>query len=183
MGRSRGAFPSIIDAGGSKGGNMFWSPLVGVRGQHPWREFFLKKFLVKYCNFVVNLDHLLCHKFDSRSYVNLGIFLPWKATLYYIWGIVLQMYISLREDTVREWRGSYNGCSVGCIYSIFVGRNKERIGNFSVDVSHIRWIMYIYVYVCIAFLCILFPHVFYWLAILFFNNWYHSWRSIWMINS
>ena len=30
--------------------------------------------LVKYCNFIVNLDHSLCHRSDGRSYINIRVF-------------------------------------------------------------------------------------------------------------
>jgi hypothetical protein len=40
-------------------------------GATPMKFFFYEKSLVKYCNFVVNLDCSFCHRSDSRSYVNL----------------------------------------------------------------------------------------------------------------
>ena len=42
----------------------------------PSKGNFYEKCLVKYCNFVVNLDHSLCRRSDSRSYVNLRVFCP-----------------------------------------------------------------------------------------------------------
>ena len=69
----------------------FRSPLVGVWRQGPSKDFFLEKFLVKYCNFIVNLDCSLCHRSDGISYVNLGIFslednpLLYMRELYYRW--------------------------------------------------------------------------------------------------
>ena len=57
-------------------------PLDGVRGQDPQKDF-LEKCPIKYCNFVVNLDHSLCHIFDGRSYVNIRVFsLEGKPLLY-----------------------------------------------------------------------------------------------------
>ena len=38
----------------------------------PPKGIFYKKCLVKYCNFIVNLDCSLCHRSDDRSYINLG---------------------------------------------------------------------------------------------------------------
>ena len=70
---------------------------------------------------------------------------------------------------MREWRGSYNGCAIGCIPSMFSGRNEERTDNFSMDIAHIGWITYICVSICIAFFYVLFPHLFYCSAILVFN--------------
>ena len=77
------------------------SPLVGVWGKHPRKEFFLEKCLVKYYNFVVNLSRSLCHRPNSRSYVNLGFFHGMKPSFIYE-EIVLQLGIILREENVRE---------------------------------------------------------------------------------
>ena len=63
------------------------------------------------------MDCSLCHRFDGRSYVNLGFFFPRRKPSVIYDGIVLQMCIILREDTMREWRGSYNRSVIGCIPS------------------------------------------------------------------
>jgi hypothetical protein len=62
--------------------------------------------LVKYCNFVVNLDHSLCRRSDDISYVNLRVFYPRRQPSITYEGIVLQLCIFLRDETVRERRGS-----------------------------------------------------------------------------
>ena len=57
----------------------------------PRKGSFWEKSLVKYCNFIVNIDHSLCHIFDGRSYVNLGFFslkgnhLLYMREIYYGW--------------------------------------------------------------------------------------------------
>ena len=43
-------------------------------GAAPPKGIFCEKCLVKYCNFVFNLDRSLCHIYEGRSYVNLGFF-------------------------------------------------------------------------------------------------------------
>jgi hypothetical protein len=48
-------------------------PWWGFRGSAPERIFFFKCH-VKYCNFIVNMDHSLCHRYDGRSYVNIRFF-------------------------------------------------------------------------------------------------------------
>ena len=60
MGGCGGAYSPTIAIGGS-------------RGRVPERIFYEKR-LVKYCNFVVNLDHSSCRISDGRSYVNLRVF-------------------------------------------------------------------------------------------------------------
>ena len=70
-----GDSPPTIAARGSKGGGSWLSsPPGGGSGATPPKGFFLEKFLVKYCNFVVNMDHSLCHISEGRSYVNLWFF-------------------------------------------------------------------------------------------------------------
>jgi hypothetical protein len=57
--------------------NIFGAPPSGVQGKHPRRDFFFEIFLVKYCNFIVNLDHsLLGLIYDGIIYV--GSFFPYK---------------------------------------------------------------------------------------------------------
>ena len=84
----------------------------------PPKGIFYEKSLVKYCNFIVNMDHSLCHIFDGRSYVNLRGFFPIRKPSIIYEGIVLRLCIILRDKTVREQRGSYNGFAVGCIPSV-----------------------------------------------------------------
>ena len=57
------------------------APSSGSSGATPLKDFFYEKFLVKYCNFVVNLDHSLSHKSDCRSYDNLSVFFPGDKTV------------------------------------------------------------------------------------------------------
>jgi hypothetical protein len=45
-------------------------------------------------------------------------------------------YCMPREEIVRERRGSYNGCVVGCIASFFLDNKKEGPGNFSGDIDY-----------------------------------------------
>ena len=87
-------------------------------GEAPPKGIFYEKCLVKYCNFIVNLDHSLCRRSDGRSYVYLRVFCPRRQPSIIYEGIVLRLCIILRDETVRERRGSYNGFAVGCIPSI-----------------------------------------------------------------
>ena len=105
-GGCEGACPPTIATGGSMGGGSY-CPSPPSKGN------FYEKCLVKYCNFVVNLDHSLCHRSDGRSYV----YLRRQPSIIYE-GIVLRLCIILRDETVRERRGSYNRFAVGCIPSV-----------------------------------------------------------------
>jgi hypothetical protein len=50
--------------------NLLEAPLGEGSGEAPPKRNFLKDYLVKYCNFVVNLNHSsLGYKYDGRSYV------------------------------------------------------------------------------------------------------------------
>ena len=95
-------------------------------------------------------------------------FFPRRKPFVIYEGIVLWLCIILREEIVREWRGSYSGCVVGCIPSSFIRWNKERTGNFYVDVAHIGWTMYICVFVFVSLFYVLFRHLFYYSTILLF---------------
>ena len=90
-------------------------PTGGGLGAAPLKGFFYEKCLVKYCNFVINLDHSLCHRSDGRSYLYLMVFCPRRQPSIIYEGIVLRLCILLRDETVRERRGSYSGFVVGCI--------------------------------------------------------------------
>ena len=73
--------------------------LAGVQGKHPRKEFILEKCLVKYFNFVVNLDHSLCHRYGGINFVNL-VFFPLEGnTLLYTRELY---YYFLREETMKE---------------------------------------------------------------------------------
>ena len=105
-----GLAPTIV-VGGSKGGDSWCpSPPDGGSREVPSKCFFYEKCLVKYCNFVVNLDHSLCRRYDCRSYVNIRVFCPIRHPSIIYERIVLWLCVILREETVREWRGSYNRC-------------------------------------------------------------------------
>jgi hypothetical protein len=56
-----GGFPPHNCRQGGLGGatTIFVAPLVGDSGAAPPKKNFGKNFLVKYCNFIVNLDHSL----------------------------------------------------------------------------------------------------------------------------
>ena len=70
-----GLSPPLLLQGGSGGAETINGAPLGVGlGATPLKLFFFFKCLVKYCNFVVNLDRSLCHIFDSRSYANVGSF-------------------------------------------------------------------------------------------------------------
>ena len=99
-----GSFPPTIVAGESRGGGQVMStpPLVGVWGQRPRKDFFYEKCLVKYFDFVVNLEHSLCRRFDGRSYVNIRVFFPRRKPSIIYEGIVLWLCVILRDETVRE---------------------------------------------------------------------------------
>ena len=86
-----GACPTIIVVEGAT--IDVRAPLVRVRGQRPRKDFFYEKCLVKYCNFIVNLDHSLCHRFDGRSYVNLRVFCSRRQPSIIYEGIVLRLCI------------------------------------------------------------------------------------------
>jgi hypothetical protein len=45
-------------------------------------------------------------------------------------------YCILREDTMRERRGSYNGCVVGCIPSFCWIIKMKELEIYLVDVAH-----------------------------------------------
>jgi hypothetical protein len=51
-------------------------------------------------------------------------------------GCVLCEYCILREETVRERRGSYNGCVVGCIPSFCWIIKRKDLEISLVDVAH-----------------------------------------------
>lgn len=51
-------------------------------------EFFFENFLSTYCNYVINMDHSLGHRYYDRSYVGLGFFFLKGNPLFYE-GIVL----------------------------------------------------------------------------------------------
>ena len=67
-----GAFSPTIVAGVEE--SDVRAPPSGGSGAVPPKGFFYEKCLVKYCNFVVNMDHSLCHIYDRRIYVNLRVF-------------------------------------------------------------------------------------------------------------
>jgi hypothetical protein len=56
-----GGFPPTTSPRGSRGGddNFCSPPLAGDSGEAPPKQNFGKNCLVKYCNFIVNLDHSL----------------------------------------------------------------------------------------------------------------------------
>ena len=111
-----GAFPPTIAIGGSRGGDNYCPrPPGGDSGAMPSKGIFYEKCLVKYCNFVLNLDHSLCRRSDGRSYVNLRVFCPRRQPSIIYEGIVLRLCIILRDETVRKRRGSYIGFAVGCV--------------------------------------------------------------------
>jgi hypothetical protein len=81
----------LLSQGGFRGvATIFGDPPGWGLGAAPTKIFLLEKFLVKYCNFVVNMDCSLCHRSDDRSYVNLGSFplqgnhLLYMRELYYV---------------------------------------------------------------------------------------------------
>ena len=78
------------------------APPGGGLGEAPPKGIFYEKCLVKYCNFIVNLDHSLGRRSDGRSYVYLRVFCPRRKPSIIYEGIVLRMCILLRDETVRE---------------------------------------------------------------------------------
>ena len=85
-----GACPPTKAARGSRGGSSYClSPPGGGSVAVPPKRIFYEKCLVKYCNFVVNLDHSLCHRSDGRSYVNLRVFCPRRQPSIIFGGIVV----------------------------------------------------------------------------------------------
>ena len=96
-------------------------------------------------------------------------FLPSKETLYYIWGNCITIdYSSEKRDSKRVKRKLHWMC---CRLYPFVllDKIKERTSNFSMHIAQIGWTMYICLFF-ISFFCILFPHLFYFFGILFFNS-------------
>ena len=89
---------------GVHGGQQLLSehPPSGGLGQRPRKGIFYEKCFVKYCNFIVNLDHSLCHRYDGRSYVYLMVFFPRRQPSIIYEGIVLRLCIILRDETMRE---------------------------------------------------------------------------------
>ena len=70
-----GGFPPTTAIRGSEGvTTIVRAPPGGGLGAAPPKGIFYEKCLVKYCNFVVNLDHSLCRRSDSRSHVYLRVF-------------------------------------------------------------------------------------------------------------
>ena len=113
------AFSPTTTAGGSRGAaTIVRAPPGGSLRKAPPKGFFYEKCLVKYCNFVVNLDHSLCRRSDGRSYVYIRVFCSRRQPSIIYEGIVLRLGIILRYETVRERRGCYSGFVVGCIPSV-----------------------------------------------------------------
>ena len=114
------ACPPTTAAGGSRGvaTAIIWAPPRRGLGATPPKRIFYEKCLVKYCNFIVNLDHSLCRRSNGRSYVYLRVFCPRRKPSIIYEGIVLRLSIILRDETMRERRGSYNRFVVGCIPSV-----------------------------------------------------------------
>ena len=69
-----GLAPYYCCKGAKEDGNKLLRPPTEGSRATPLKGFFLEKCPIKYCNFVVNLDHSLCHRSDGRSYVNLRFF-------------------------------------------------------------------------------------------------------------
>ena len=80
-----GAFPLTIAEGGSRGGGLV-------------------KFLVKYCNFVVNIDHSSCRRSDGRSFVSLRVFSLEGNPLLYMRDCIMDVYYFERRDCERVKR-------------------------------------------------------------------------------
>lgn len=91
--------PTIVIEGSRANGDRFWSTPSGGLGAAPLKIYFLFKFLVKYFNFIVNLNHSLCHIVDGISYVNLESFVLegnpqlYMKELYYDYVLFLQKRI------------------------------------------------------------------------------------------
>ena len=93
-------------------------------GEAPSKGIFFEKCLVKYCNFVVNLDRSLCHISDGRIYVNLRVFFPKKKTSIIYEGIVLWFCIySERGDYERVKRKLQRMC---CRFYPFIFLDKRK---------------------------------------------------------
>ena len=88
-------FPPTIYVGGSRGSVILCSiPTPGEgSGAAPLNDLFFEKCLVKYYNFIVNLACSLCHRSDSRSYVNLRFFCARRKPTIIYKGIVLWLCI------------------------------------------------------------------------------------------
>jgi hypothetical protein len=73
-------------------------------------------------------------------------------------------YCILREETVRERRGSYNEFCCRLYPFICWIIIKEGPGNFSGGRS-LHWVNHVNLCLsCIVYLCVLFPHLFYFIA-------------------
>jgi hypothetical protein len=69
--------------GGGVDDNVLECPPSKDLGETPQKRKFWENCLVKYCNFVINMNHssLGC-KYDGRSYVR--VFFPYKETFFYV---------------------------------------------------------------------------------------------------
>ena len=103
-----GGFPPHYSCRGVQGVRSWCSipPWQGFGGSTPERTFFYKKCLVKYCNFIVNLDRSLCHRYDGRSYVNIRVLalegnpLLYMRELYYDCVLFLETRLWESEEEV-----------------------------------------------------------------------------------
>jgi len=89
-GCARDSPPHISGQGGPWGGKRLeiMDPLAGDSRATHLKKHFGKKWLVKYCNFIVNIDRSLCgHRYDGIIYVK-DIFPRRKPSFMYE-GIVL----------------------------------------------------------------------------------------------
>jgi hypothetical protein len=79
---------------------------------------------------------------------------------------------------VRERRGSYNRCVVGCIPSFCWMIKRKDLEISLVDIAHTGRTMYICVSIVLCILCVLFPHLFYFIVprSCLSNKWYQSKR-------
>ena len=160
------AFSPTTTAGGSRGAaTIVRAPPGGSLRKAPPKGFFYEKCLAKYCNFIINLDHSLCHRSDGRSYIYLRVLFPRRQPSIIYEGIVLWLcIISKRRDCERAKRKLQRICYRLYPFSLLDEIRKDwQI----VDVAQIGWTTYIFVSILFVFFCILFPHLFYCSPILF----------------
>jgi hypothetical protein len=99
---------------------LYGDPLGGYFGAGPPKIIFWENFLVKYCNFVVNMNHSSLFAYLTIE-VMLGFFSleenPILCMRELYCGYTLEGILYSKRGYYEKIRGSYSGCGVGCIPS------------------------------------------------------------------
>jgi hypothetical protein len=159
---------------GGWGGEIFCShaPLVGDSWETPLKWNFGKKCIVKYYNFVVNIDRSLQGR-GSDDKIHFRVFFPRRQPSLmrelYCGCVLLWMLYSETGDCERKKRKLHRVCFR--LYPfILLDNKKEGPGNFTGGRSP-HWVNQVYMclYCIVYFMCFIYAFVlFYCFAILFF---------------